>query len=58
MFSYFKESYMRLNIKWERDFLKDLLVVLYVYIIIYILNNEYCGFIYSVGISFCGCIKI
>lgn len=40
MFSYFKESYMRLNIKWERDFLKDLLVVLYVYIIIYILNNE------------------
>lgn len=58
MFSYFKESYMRLNTKWERDFPKDLSAVSYVYIIIYTLNNEYCGFIHSVGISFCGCIII
>lgn len=28
------------------------------YIITYTLNNEYCGFIHSVGISFCGCIII
>lgn len=28
------------------------------YIILYTLNNEYCGFIHSVGISFCGCIII
>lgn len=41
MFSYFKESYMRLNTKWERDFPKDLSAVSYVYIIIYTLNNEW-----------------